>query len=58
LTKKTKKVNKVSNKKFAEENKPFNEACEGAGCEPTTRQASKFRNKKGIAYMYLNNLLP
>lgn len=59
MAKKAKKSsNKLSNRKFAQENKPFKDACEGAGCDPTTRQASKFRNKKGTAWMYLNNLLP
>lgn len=40
----------MTNKKFAEKDKGFREACEKAGVEPTTRQASKFRNKKGSAY--------
>jgi len=58
-TKKAKKLsNTLSNREFASKDKHFKDACEGAGCEPTSRQASKFRNKKGTAYMYLNNLLP
>ena len=40
----------MSNKKFAEENGSFKEACKKAEVEPTTRQASKFRNKTGAAY--------
>lgn len=41
---------KMTNKKFANEDKVFKDACEKAGVEPTTRQASKFLNKKGLAY--------
>jgi predicted HicB family RNase H-like nuclease len=35
----------VNNREFAEKNKEFREACEREGVEPTTRQASKFRNR-------------
>ena len=28
----------------------FKQCCMGANTPPTTRQASKFKNKKGIAY--------
>lgn len=47
---------KMTNAKFAEENVDFIEACKkatketGIEIKPTTRQASKYRNKKGLAY--------
>lgn len=52
---------KMSNKKFAEENKIFQASVEkakekGFKVETTGRQASKFRNKKGIAYRYSRSL--
>ena len=54
-------MNKVTNKKFAEENENFllsvDEAeAKGHKIEATKRQASKFRNKKGIAYRYSRSL--
>jgi hypothetical protein len=39
-----------SNHEFAKSNGTFIQACEAAGVEPTVRQASKFRNKRGAAY--------
>ena len=57
-TKKTKKSNVMTNREFADKDQNFKDACENARCEPTSRQAAKFRNKKGTAYMYMNNLLP
>ncbi len=41
----------VCNEKFAKENNEFQSACDKAGVKPTTRQASKFRNKQGRAYL-------
>jgi hypothetical protein len=41
---------KPSNKNFAENDKKFRSACTKANINPTARQASKYRNKKGIAY--------
>lgn len=41
---------KVTNTKFAKENDDFRKACELANVEPTARQASKFRNKRGSAF--------
>jgi hypothetical protein len=35
---------------FAKTDKTFQEACEKAGIKPTPRQASKWFNKKGLAY--------
>lgn len=40
----------LTNKKFAEEDQSFRKACDLVRLPPTTRQASKFRNKKGLAY--------
>ena len=52
----------MTNKEFAEQNKEFRKACVVASSieakkgrkadsiMPTTRQASKYRNKKGLAY--------
>lgn len=37
---------------FAEKNKEFQVACEAAGIAPTKRQASKYRNKRGLAYRH------
>jgi hypothetical protein len=42
----------VTNTKFAEVDKVFQAACSEAGLEPTPRQASKYRNKRGLAYGY------
>jgi hypothetical protein len=41
----------VSNEKFAKEDSSFQSACDKVGVKPTTRQASKWRNKKGRAYL-------
>ena len=41
---------KTTNKEFAAEDGNFRAACAKVGVEPTTRQASKFRNRKGIAW--------
>lgn len=41
---------RVTNKKFVEVDKVFISACERAGIKPTSRQASKWRNKKGLAF--------
>ncbi len=46
----------MTNAKFAKEDKNFIKACAmarqitGVIVNPTTRQASKFRNKKGLAF--------
>jgi len=39
-----------SNTVYAKTNDHFKAACEAAELKPTSRQASKFRNKKGKAY--------
>ena len=40
----------MTNKEFADKNKEFRDACARAGVEPTRRQASKWRMKKGLAW--------
>ena len=40
----------VHNEQFAKENAEFQSACQKVDIKPTTRQASKFRNKRGKAY--------
>ena len=52
---------KISNVKFAVENEFFKASVErtnekGEEIKRTKRQASKFRNKKGIAYRYSKSL--
>jgi hypothetical protein len=39
------------NKKFSETNADFIACCTSAGVQPTKRQASKFRMRKGQAYL-------
>lgn len=41
----------ICNEKFAKGNNEFQSACDKVGVKPTARQASKFRNKKGRAYL-------
>lgn len=41
----------VSNKAFAQNDQGFRARCEEAGVEPTARQASKYRNGKGSAFV-------
>jgi len=43
---------KLSNKLFSENDEVFKIACVMADTVPTTRQASKFRNKKGLALKF------
>lgn len=40
----------MTNREFAQTNPLFQKACELAKLSPSTRQASKFRLKKGRAY--------
>jgi len=42
-------MEKITNKQFTED-EHFKNCCIKAAIEPTIRQASKFRNKKGLAY--------
>jgi len=39
-----------TNKQFAEKNEEFIKACDVAGVKNSTRQASKWRSKKGKAW--------
>ena len=41
---------KMSNRQFSQEDMKFRSACEKVGIKPTARQASKYRNKKGLAF--------
>lgn len=41
----------ICNEKFAKEDSAFQTACDKAGVKATARQASKWRNKKGSAYV-------
>ena len=42
---------RITNRKFAKEDEKFLRACADANVETTVRQASKYRNKKGRAYL-------
>jgi len=44
-------MSKVDNSTFAKKNPQFLAACAVGKIARTTRQASKFRNKRGIAYL-------
>lgn len=44
--------NKMRNRLFMEQNEFFRICCKCAKVEPTTRQVSKFRNEKGMAYKF------
>ena len=46
----------MRNSRFAKDNETFKRACIAANVKATTRQASKFRMKKGIAYKVDNHL--
>lgn len=39
-----------TNRIFANEDKEFNYRCQAVGIDPTKRQASRYRNKTGLAY--------
>ena len=41
----------ICNEKFAKQDNAFISACEKVGIKPSSRQASKWRNKKGKAYL-------
>ncbi len=47
----------MTNKEFSESNKWFRESCINAKLPPTTRQASKWIMKKGLAWK-LNKAYP
>lgn len=41
---------RLTNKEFSEQDEKFVKVCKDNNIEPTTRQASKWRNKKGSAW--------
>ena len=47
----------IKNELFAQTDKHFIEICKAAGVKNTTRMAAKWRNKKGTAYKFANNML-
>lgn len=44
------KETRMTNYHFSQENESFKNACRLAGVEATQRQASKYRNEKGLAW--------
>ena len=42
----------MTNREFAAKDSCFKECCSKVGVEPTSRQAGKFRRKKGLAYQH------
>lgn len=45
-----KRLNRSTNRTFAEDDGLFKSACQMAGVKPTMRQASKYRMRKGAAW--------
>jgi hypothetical protein len=45
-------MDQVTNKAFAANDQEFKTACQHVGLSPTAKQASKFRNRKGLAFLY------
>ncbi len=45
-----KKEKEITNRKFSEINNEFITACEDVKIKPSGRQASKWRNEKGLAW--------
>lgn len=43
-------MKKLSNSEFALQDSHFKDACRAVNLEPSKRQASKWRMKKGLAY--------
>lgn len=43
-------MNEITNGRFAQTDGQFQAACMRAGVQPTKRQASKWRNKRGLAW--------
>lgn len=48
----------MTNREYAEKSEAFRESCSGVKIEPTMRQASKWRNRKGKAYQYHGSNVP
>lgn len=51
---KAKKPHQLTNREFAVTIKAMRDGCERAGIPATKRQASKWRNKRGIAFKTAN----
>lgn len=49
------KEQRQTNEEYAAKNKWFKTICAEMCVEPTSRQASKFRNQRGIAYRLAEN---
>ena len=47
----------LNNREFSQQDDHFRKCCKEAGTEPTTRQASKFRKKRGKAYQFKNKVV-
>ena len=47
----------LTNAQFSVMDKEFKKFCKWAGVEPTTRQASKYQNLKGLAHKAKKGLL-
>lgn len=45
----------ISNEQFAKQDENFKAACEAVGVAPSGRQASKYRNKQGKAYLRIQS---
>lgn len=52
-----KQEGRLTNRKFAEQDQAFIEACAVAGIESTKRQASKWRNRQGRAWKFAKGLI-
>lgn len=46
------KRHNITNKQFADGNILFKKCCDIAGIPPTRREASRFRNGKGLAFKF------
>ena len=49
-------ITEPTNKEFAVQNEAFKDACEKSKVDPTSRQASKWRSKKGKAWDYIQQV--
>ncbi len=51
------KKKRMTNKEYSMKNKEFDDLCQKFDCKNTPRQASKFRNKKGVVYKKSKGLM-
>lgn len=42
---------RLTNREFSQKDEGFKSACSAVGIEPTTRQASKWRSRRGRAFV-------